>query len=400
MVLLYMSDKKYTIITNIEDDAPYGNINWCTISFLTPEKIDSINFLDIKGFKVHNGFNTFELAKNDAKERKEKNKNHDVYLSQLGKIYGWDDATRTEEIEYGDDKLDELEKTRRENIDKIKLIKEQFKNEYKTLYANTNMDRMEQQRNKMKKKLYEKGLITKEEYEMIQEVNKPTNEIKDTALKMEKMNSEIDECFKTDYLDENEPTALKYGCATIFTPKHIGGLKTVIFKIRGLFQTQQELEKRINRLKKLYPNNRIHRFEVGKWCAYSDNDFADPEILLKQLNYAMKCYLDNMENEKENFEKRKQTLQDETENEAKLQKESNQRQKRKRTGKKISKKPGKEPTAPVSVEDKQYENIPLVGIPEDQDAIQKVINYLDDPELRNKFAVNKSDRETVAVDIN
>ena len=138
-----MPNKKYNIIEKIEDDAPFGNINCCTISFLTPQKIDSIKFLDVKGFRVHNGYNTHELANIDAKKIKDQKKNHDVYISELGKIYAWDDATKTDEVEYDDNKLNELEKTRRENIDKIKLMSEQFKNEYKTLHADSNSERRE-----------------------------------------------------------------------------------------------------------------------------------------------------------------------------------------------------------------------------------------------------------------
>src|SRR5580700_1979901 len=117
-----VNDRRYKIITTIEDDVPVGDVNWCTVSFLTPHKLEKLKFLDIMGFKIHNGYSNIELALDDAKKIKEKNKNHDVYISQLGKIYAWDDATKTDSIEYDNDKLNDLEKTRKENIDKIKLI--------------------------------------------------------------------------------------------------------------------------------------------------------------------------------------------------------------------------------------------------------------------------------------
>jgi hypothetical protein len=395
------NNKKFKIITTIDDDAPAGNINWCTISFLTPQKLEKIKYLDVKGFKVHDGYNTGELANDDAKKIKEKNKNHDVYLSQLGKIYAWDDATKTDSVEYDDEKLNDLEKTRRENIDKIKLMGEQFDNEYKTLHANTNTDRIEAQKKRIQKKLYEKGLITQKEYEMIQEENKPVKEIKEMTLSLEKINVEMEECYKTDYLDENDQVGLKYGCISIYSPQHIKGLKTLCFKIRGLFQTMPELDKRIKKLQTLYPNDRIYRFEIGKWCPYTENDSIDGLILLKQLNYSMKCHLDNMEHEKEEFEKRKESLMQRTEQESKLIKEENRREKRKakRDAAKKKKMGIIDPVAQTQTNNEMpVDTITSLGNAEDDKAIQKILDYLDDPELRNKFAADKSKLETMELD--
>ncbi|XWV25116.1 hypothetical protein QJ856_gp0660 [Tupanvirus deep ocean] len=396
------NNKKYKIITKLEDDAPHGDINWCTISFLSPQKIEKIKYIDVKGFKVHNGYNTAELAHDDAKKIKDKNKNHDVYMSQLGKIYAWDDATKTDSVEYDDEKLNELEKTRRENIDKIKLMSEQFKNEYKTVHANTNSERVEASRKRMQEKLYQKGLITKEEYELIKEVNKPMQDIKEIAESMEKIKVEMEESFKTDYLDENESVGLKYGCMTIYSPKHIGGLKTLCFKVRGLFQTPSELNKRVRALERLYPNDRIYKFEIGKWCAYSENDNADPMELLKQLNYTMKCHLENLEHEKEEFEKRKEKMQSQTEQESKLTKARNRAEKRKEKREAAKRKKAgltdKLPEDEPVVKENKLEPVSSLGNTVDDVAIQNVINFLDDPELRDKFPADRT--TTQAVDIN
>lgn len=401
------NNKKFKIITSIEDDAPAGDINWCTISFLTPQKLEKIKYLDIRGFKVHNGYNTGELANDDAKKIKEKSQNHDVYISQLGKIYAWDDATKTDCVEYDDEKLNDLEKTRRENIDKIKLMSKQFENEYKTIHANTNAERMETQRKRIQKKLYDKGLITQKEYEMIQEENKPVKEIKEMSISLEKINAELDECYKTDYLDENDPIGLKYGCISIYSPQHIKGLKTLCFKIRGLFQTMPELNKRVKKLQTLYPNDRIYRFEIGKWCPYSENDTIDGLVMLKQLNYSMKYYLDNLEHEKEEFEKRKDSLKSQTEQEAKLTRAQNRREKRKAKRDAVKKKDSvanntvEPPTKNQINEDETLVDTiaPSLGT-EDDAAIQKISDFLNDPELRNKFAADKSTLETMKMDVN
>lgn len=405
-------NKKYKIITTIEDDAPFSNINWYTISFLTPQKIDSLKYLDVKGFKVHNGYNTEELGNSDAKEIKKKFPNHDVYLSQMGKNYAWDDATRTDDIEYDNEKLNNLEKTRRENIDKYKLMREQFANERFVPPPNANTERMDAQKNRIRKRLYEKGIITQKEYDMILQENKPVKDIKEMALAMEKMNTEMEECFKTDYLEENESTGLKYGCITFYSPKHIGGLQTLCFKIRGLFQTVSEMKQRIRQLRKLYPNDRIYSFEVGKWCPYSENDSIEPTLLIKQLNYSMKCHLDNLVTEEEEFKKRTETMQSKAAKEGAIQKSKNRREKR-RAKRKAAK--GADTTHETTHEttqetthDTNQTNMrqesndmpPSLGNEDDDVMIKQILNFLEDPETNNKFAADKASIQTSEINVN
>ncbi|AYV84992.1 MAG: hypothetical protein Satyrvirus2_3 [Satyrvirus sp.] len=381
--------KKFNIINTIEDDAPHGDINWYTISFLTPQKINSMANLDVKGFKIHNGYNTMELAMNDAKKIKENNNSHDVYLAQMGKIYAWDDATRSDVVEYDNDKLNNLEKTRRENIDKVKLMGEQFKNEYKNIYADSNKERLDIQRKRIQKKLYDKGLITQKEYELMQEFDQPLNEISKIAADLDKMEKEMDECFKTDHLDENLPVGLKYGCITILIPREIGGLKTLCFKVRGLYETTTELNKRIGKIKSLNPNDkfRIYQFEIGKWCGFSEKDDSDFAIISKRLNYAMKNYIENVSHEREEFEKRTKSLQEKTKQESKMTQINNRREKRK----------AKKKASAIS---EPSLSVPSASInPEDDDAIEKIINYLDDPDLRNRYPIDRSMTESVKIDM-
>lgn len=404
-------DKKYKIITTIENDAPFGSINWCTISFLTPQRIDKCKYLDVMGFKVHNGFNTYELASADAKATKEKKQDHDVYISEMGKIYAWDDATRTDEIEYENDKLNDLEKKRKENIDKLKLMRDQYKIEYEKIHANLNKEKQKSQLDKMKEKLHKKGMITKKELELMEEQNAPLNEIKEEATLREKMATEMEECWKTDYLDENEPIALKYGCISIFSPKHIGGLKILCFKVRGLFQTLEENNKRMRKLKMLYPNDRIYQFEIGKWCGFTEKDNLDQLTIFKQLNYGMKCHLDNLAIEKEEFEKRKEKLQDKTEKESNAIKTQNRAQK-KREKREAAKRNKQNPqemkdngivnspanTQPNNSQPTNGKAAPSLNT-EDDMAIQDLIKYLDDPEVRDRFPANKDNQHTMEVNV-
>lgn len=369
--------KKYNIIKTINDDAPFGNVNWCTISFLTPKKIDSLAKLDIMGIKIHNGYNTAEIAEHDAKVLKNIHKNHDIYVTQIGKIYAWDDISKSEGIEYGNDKMNDLEKGRQENANKLKLVREQLKNELSfSKQQNDNCIRHHRTMERIKKKLYEKNLISQNEYDMIKNNDISLKESRENAKSIEQLQPEIDETYKIDYLDENDPVALKYGCLTIFSTRHIKGLQILCFKIRGIFQTINELHTRIKNINELYPHDRIYTFEVGKWCGFSENDNMDSNEILKRLNLSMKYYITNIQNENQKFNERKEQMKKTAEEESKLT-QKNERKKKLKKKKKSS-------------QDSATEDSPIIGNNEDIDAINNLIKYIEDPELKNKYTTNEN----------
>ena len=164
---------------------------------------------------------------------------------------------------------------------------------------------------------------------MMQDRNKPLNEIKEVAGEKEKMQNEIDTTWSTDYLDENGKVALKCGCLSIFTPRRVGNLNTICFKIRGLFESEEDLADRIENLKKKYPHDPIQRLDVGLWCVDTDVASLSNEDRLKQLNYAMKCHIDNLATETEEFEKRRENMVSEAENHAKVTSINNKKARRK-----------------------------------------------------------------------
>lgn len=307
-----MNNKKYNILSSLISDAPYGNINWYSISFLTPQNIDKLKNIDIKAFKVHNGYNTTELANNDAKEMKKLYPNHDIYICETGKIYCWDDATKSDVVEYDDKKLNDLEKTRKQHIDTTLLMKEQFKGELKTPKLNPQQEKKAALQKKMQERLYKKGLITLAELEKMQNLNINISKAKNINKELEVINEEIANMGSEDYLDENSPTGLKYGCITIYSPKRIGGLNTLCYKIRGLFDSTEQLNKRIAELKITHPHDNISSFEIGKWTGFSEYTAHEPEYMLKLLNYCMKSHNDNMAFEKQEFDKRTKSMQSQT----------------------------------------------------------------------------------------
>lgn len=417
-----MTEKKYDIITTIEDDAPYGDINFFTISFLSQDKINKTKWLDIRGFKIHDGYNSGEMADTNCEEIRRKLPNHDVFVGKMGKLHPWDDATKSDTTKYDNKKLNDLEKTRKENIDKIKLMNEQLGNEFKhkTTKINPTIDRMDKQRKRIQQKLHDMGKISTKEVEMLEQEELKEKKTKEPPKNMEEIKKEIEECFKTDYLDENPPIGLKYGIITVYFPKYIKNLKMMHIKIRGLFQTMTEMNKRVRQLEKLYPKDRIYTFEMGKWCGLTDNETLSELDKNKQLNYLMKCYLDNLQHEAEEFEKRKEEMTDKNKQEQKVKKIQNRRERRK--AERVAKKTGKvqtdennnnsnnntnnpTPTKNTAVDNSSKKSetasidVPFVENEEDEETIRKIIDFLEDPELTDKYSVDKSKLQTVQVDI-
>lgn len=407
-----MTEKKYNIMTTIEDDAPFGDINFFNISFLSSEKIEKTKWMNIKGFKIHNGYNSGEMADSDCEEIRRTRPNHDVFVGKVGKLHPWDDATKTDTTKYDNKKLNDLEKARKENVDKINLMSEQMKNEfkYKTIKPNSAIDRMDRERKRINQKLYKMGKISKKESEMLEQEELIAKKSKAEPKNMIEINREIEECFKTDFLDENPPVALKYGIITVYFPKYIKNLKSIHIKIRGLFQSMTEMNKRVRQLEKLYPKDRIYKFEIGKWCALSDDENLSELEKNKQLNYLMKCYLNNLEHEAEDFEKRKEELTEKNKQEQKVKKIQNRRERRK--AKKEAEKKSKEKSTEfvsndtdisnnkkIDSEIESKQNTPFFENKEDEEAIQKIVNFLEDPELANKYSVDKSKLQTMQVDI-
>jgi hypothetical protein len=295
--------KEYRVHPKIENDPPYGNLGWYTISFLTPEKMEHLRMLRIRGIKVHNGYTTLEAAREDLKRIREKYPDFDVYLAEMGKIYSWDEITYSEMVHYDNEKLNEMEKTRLDNLNQAKLLAEQFQREHpRKFQKDPHILGGQRTREKLRKRLYQKGVITRAEFDVL---SKPLTRREQSKLKvLEQEISQLDQ----DYLIENEPVALKYGCLSIYSPHKIHGLENYCFKVRGLFGTQEELMSRTCHLVESYPDDPVYSFEVGKWCAFTEEPIS-AEKALQQLNYVMKCYLDHLTQEKVEFEKRRQQTQ-------------------------------------------------------------------------------------------
>lgn len=343
---------------------------------------------------------------NDQSLPKEKRQRHNVFLAKMGKVHAWDDDTKTESIDYDNKTLNNMEKAKRENEDKLKVVKEQFGNEMKAITIKNDNVRREAILNNLRNELHEKGMITNAEYEKAKKMLEDKKEDKENAdaktdsnqnTQIDTLQNLLDTTFKTDYLLDEEPIALKFGCISIFDPKRIGGLEQMIYKLRGMFQTQKAAEKRVKELIRLYPDDRTYIYQVGKWTPYSSQDLSKDATLeqiqefnlnmLKKLNYCMKCYIDSLSVEKENFEKRKNEMISENKkkaNDTKLQNRKERRLAAKKEKKAAAKeaKEGKtikpaEQTSIIPQDTKSLFSAEEKGFTvEQQEGIDRIFNYL------------------------
>src|ERR1700747_737953 len=300
------NESKYNIIETIKDDPEYKNQLWITMAFLSPDKIDKTKFLDVRGFKIFSCYASYESAEAHANELEKTNTNHDIYIGQMGKLLSWDDLQKASNIQHKDKKLNELDRTYRENADKAKLYNEQVKDDQKMkINANINQKKV-QTVSRLRKQLLKSGQISRTEYEELKRqekltsINEHRSNVEDEIVRM---NEEMKQCADVDYLDETSSN-YKYGIVSFYTKARIVNLKEMCFKVRGMFNDQESLMKRVTKLQKENEHDQIIIYEVGKWCGQSDT-VTDNALLNVKLNYLMKMYLDDLKLSKENYEKRK-----------------------------------------------------------------------------------------------
>lgn len=403
-----MTDKKYEIIKSLEDDAPFGNVPYYTISFITPQNVESLKCFMVRGFKVHNGYATDSDAKADAETIEKSDDRYDVFVGKMGALHPWDDVNQTESVSFQNEKLDAMEQKRRETENKNDLIRQQIINDKNTFVSMANnkaeSERMQRVQKRIMRKLYEKGKISEREYQnfkndrkgTIYDLNQRTELIKQVA----DLSAAINESSKVDYLDENTPKALKWGCFTIYSPFQIVNLKGLCYKIRGLFETRAENKKRLAQLRKRYPHDRTYEFEMGKWCAFSEHGEMLPEELNAQLNYCMKIYSESIKKDAKEFEERCSANKKLVETEAlepKRQSRSQRRNKLRRDKKKKTEIPAPA-TATDTVSNSKSELEATMINADDKDSIQKILDFLEDPELKGKY-VSREQGETMTIDI-
>lgn len=114
-----------------------------------------------------------------------------------------------------------------------------------------------------------------------------------------------------DYLTEDTPIPGQlWVCISFLSPEGIKNCSVRGLKIRGIFGTKQEADKRANDLQKIDPDFHVFVGEMGKWLPWDPdpNDVEDQIYQEKELNDLMKGYKDNLDKAKQVQQDRKEAM--------------------------------------------------------------------------------------------
>jgi len=119
-----------------------------------------------------------------------------------------------------------------------------------------------------------------------------------------------------DYLTEDPVlSGQKFVCLSFILPENLkkqdGSSYDVRgIKVRGVFDSMEEAQKRCEMIRKFDPNFHVFVGEVGKWLPWNDNpeNAKDEDYANKELNKLMKDYLSEQNKAKEYHELRKQDM--------------------------------------------------------------------------------------------
>jgi len=111
-----------------------------------------------------------------------------------------------------------------------------------------------------------------------------------------------------DHLIEDNPiNGQKWVCISFLSPEGIMNCSVRGLKVRGVYDTREEADKRAENLQKIDPDFDVFVGEVGKWLPWDPdpNEAEDQVYREKQLNDLAKGYKENLEKAKNMQQQRK-----------------------------------------------------------------------------------------------
>jgi len=114
-----------------------------------------------------------------------------------------------------------------------------------------------------------------------------------------------------DYLNEDAQIPnQQWVCISFLSPEGIKNCNVRGIKIRGVYGSKEQADKRAEELSKIDPDFDVFVGEVGKWLGWNpDPNSAEDQVYQeKQLNDLMKGYKDNMEKAKRMQSQRKEDM--------------------------------------------------------------------------------------------
>jgi hypothetical protein len=115
-----------------------------------------------------------------------------------------------------------------------------------------------------------------------------------------------------DYLKEDPPIPGQlWVCVSFLSPEGVKNCTLRGLKVRGIYGTRQEADKKAEELQKIDPDFHVFVGEVGKWLPWDPEPTeggADQVYQEKELNDLMKGYKDNLEKAKKMENDRKDSM--------------------------------------------------------------------------------------------
>lgn len=114
-----------------------------------------------------------------------------------------------------------------------------------------------------------------------------------------------------DYLTEDTPIPGQlWVCVSFLSPEGVKNCTVRGLKIRGIYGTKPEAEKRAEELNKIDPDFHVFVGEVGKWLPWDPepDSVQDNVYQEKELNDLMKAYKENREKAKQMQQERKEDM--------------------------------------------------------------------------------------------
>jgi len=271
-----------TKIDYLNDDVSIPNQQWACVSFITPELVKGCDkrFINVRGV-----YGVKERAEDRCKELHKIDSTYGVYTVEVGKWIAW---------------LDD-QKSNLDANDELNNLMKVYKKERSE--SNVNYEKRKERMKSSKKENDIKDLIepvVKEEDIMIK--------AKSEEVVIENKGKEIK------YLKEDDPIHnQRYYCVSFLTPEQLENKSTNFkvrgFKIRGMFEKEEEAKEMCTKLYDTDQDNNIFVADIGHWVSWSNNieNVKNVEYANKDLNNLIKAT-------NENQEKAKQMLEDEKNN--------------------------------------------------------------------------------------
>lgn len=383
------------IVESIRPDTP-SKEPYCSISFLDSSTFPELSIYEIMAFRIYGAYTNTEDATAHIQTIRDKENTNDIFIANMGKIHNWNDIQSVDDVIYGVKKLDDMEKKKKESDNTKKIVTKQYQTEldnYREQFDQNKRKKLDRQKI-LRDVFHKKGIMTNLEIKEFEEKSKLYTPVGNDSKPLNELDKEAELCKTTDYLTVFDNNLYNYGIISIYTPKTLKGLERPIFKVRCLVQ-EKDINKPVLVFKKLNKLNKSERklekynfvFRVGYWTPYCPS-ITDTTISELRLNYMMKYHLDNIKKDQEriNNEIKEAKLSQQTKNE-KLKRKYKKKAKKSESTQQNDGNDTSNIGPSSNPEDEFYKDI---GTNEDKKYIEDIAEYLNEPELLDKFKAKET----------